>query len=150
MVLYYWIRRLIIDTKGIKLQFHISEKIKDFPDELRTKEMIQIFLGCLNYSSNFIKDLEMGRRELQKLLTKKNQTGWNEKHIKIVQRLKDIYSNLPKLRLPNENDNLILQTNASDRHWAAILKTDLGEICRYTSRTFNNNQINYDNIPNRL
>ena len=29
-------------------------------------------------------------------------------------------------------------------HRAAILKTDLGEICRYTSGTFNNNQINYD------
>ena len=24
------------------------------------------------------------------------------------------------------------------------MKTDLGEICRYTSGTFNNNQINYD------
>ena len=50
----------------------------------------------------------------------------------------------PKLRLPNENDNLILQIDALDKYWAAILKTDLGEICRYTSGTFNNNQINYD------
>ena len=62
----------------------------------------------------------------------------------IVKRLKDICSNLPKLRLPNENDNLILQTDASDKYWAAILKIDLGEICRYTSGTFNNNQINYE------
>ena len=31
---------MIIDSKGIKLQPHIAEKIKDFPDELRTKEMI--------------------------------------------------------------------------------------------------------------
>ena len=37
--------------------------------------MIQIFLGCLNYSSDFIKDLGKERQELQKLLTKKNQTG---------------------------------------------------------------------------
>ena len=46
--------------------------------------------------------------------------------------------------MPNENDNLILQTDASDKYWAAILKTNLGEICRYTSGTFNNNHINYD------
>ena len=59
----------------------------------------------------------------------------------IVRRLKNICSNLPKLRLPNENDNLILQTDASHKYWAAILKTDLGEICRYTSGTFNNNQL---------
>ena len=62
----------------------------------------------------------------------------------IVKRLKDICSNLPKLRLPNENDNLILQTGASDKYWAAILKIDLREICRYTSGTFNNNHINFD------
>ena len=59
----------------------------------------------------------------------------------IVKRLKDICSNLPKLK---ENNNLIVQTDASDKYWVAILKTDLGEICRYTSGTFNNNQINYD------
>ena len=46
--------------------------------------------------------------------------------------------------MSNENDNLILQTNASDKYWAAILKTNLREICRYTSGTFNNNQLNYD------
>ena len=48
---------MIIDFKGVKLHSHIAQKIKDFPDELKTKEMIQKFLGCLNYSSDFIKDL---------------------------------------------------------------------------------------------
>ena len=47
-----------------------------------------------------------------------------------------------ELRLPNENDNLILQTYASDKYWATILKIDLGEICSYTSRIFNENRIN--------
>ena len=65
---------MIIDSKGIRLQAHIYEKIKDFLYEVRTKEMIQKFFGCLNYSCNFIKDLAKKRQELQKLLTKKNQT----------------------------------------------------------------------------
>ena len=55
---------MIIDSKGIKLQSHITEKIKDFHNELRTKEMIHKFLGCLNYSSYFIKDLAKERHEL--------------------------------------------------------------------------------------
>ena len=63
---------MIIDTKGIRLLPHIFEKIKDFHSELRTKEMIQKFLGCLNYSSDFIEDLAKERQELQKLLKKKN------------------------------------------------------------------------------
>ena len=107
---------MIIDSKAIKLQSHIAEKIKDFLDELRTKEMTHKFLGGLNYSSDFIKDLAKKRQELQKLLTKKNQTVWSEKHTRIVKRLKDICSDLPKLRLPNENDNLILQVDASDKY----------------------------------
>ena len=53
---------MIINSEGIKLQSHIFEKIKDFPDELSTKEMIQKFLGCLNYSSNFIRDLARERQ----------------------------------------------------------------------------------------
>ena len=69
---------MIIDSEGIKLQSHITEKIKDFPNELRTKEMIHKFLECLNHSSDFIKDLAKERHKLQKLLTKKNQTEWSE------------------------------------------------------------------------
>ena len=34
-------------------------------------------------------------QELQKLLTKKNQTEWSEKHTAIFKRLKDICSDLP-------------------------------------------------------
>ena len=63
--------------------------------------MIHKFLGCLNYSSDFIKNLAKERQELQKLLTKKNHTGWSEKHTMIVKRLKNICSDLPKLRFPN-------------------------------------------------
>ena len=107
---------MIIDSEGIKLQSHTAEKIKYFPDELRTKEMIQKILGCLNYSSDFIKDLAKERHELQRLLTKKNRTRWSEKHTTIVKRLKNICSDLLKLRLTNENDNLILQTDASDKY----------------------------------
>ena len=63
-----------IFRNGIKLQSHIAEKIKYFPDELKTKEMIQKILECLNYSSNFINDLAKERQKLLKLLTKKDQT----------------------------------------------------------------------------
>ena len=84
------------------------------------------------------------------MLTKKNQTGLSEKHTIIVKRLKNICSDLSKLRLLNENDNLILQTDASNKYLATILKTYLGEICCYTSETFNDNQINYDINENEL
>ena len=43
-----------------------------------------------------------------------------------------------------------MQKDVSDKYWAAILKTYLGEICHYTSGTFNDNQINYDINENEL
>ena len=61
---------MIIDSEGIKLQSHIAEKIKDFLDELRTKEMIHKFLGCLNYSSDFIKKLSKRKTIITKVINK--------------------------------------------------------------------------------
>ena len=61
---------IIIDSKGIKLQSHIAEKIKDFLYELRTKRMIHKFLGCLDYSTDFIKDLRKGKTGITKVVNK--------------------------------------------------------------------------------
>ena len=53
--------------------------------------------------------------------------------------------NLPKLQLPSQDDNLILETDASENIWSGILKkidydhdiNKIGEsLCRYCSGTF--------------
>ena len=77
------------------------------------------------------------------MLRKNNTRGWSEEHTKTVISLKEECKNLPALRLLEENDKLIIQTDASDLYWGAILKTDINEICRYTSGTFNEAQVNY-------
>lgn len=40
------------------------------------------------------------------------------------------------LRFSTSNDNLIIETDALDNHWGAVLKTDQEKICRYTGETF--------------
>ena len=110
---------------------------------MENKQHIQKFLGCLNYAERFIKDLAKKRNILKKLLRKNNTRGWNEEHIEAVRNLKEECKNLPALRLPEENDKLVIQTNAPDLYWGAILKTDINEICRYTSGTLNQAQVNY-------
>ena len=77
------------------------------------------------------------------MLRKNNTRGWSEEHTKSVKTLKEECKNLPALRLPEENDKLVIQTDASDLYWGAILKTDVNEICRYISGTFNQAQVNY-------
>ena len=46
--------------------------------------------------------------------------------------------NLLVLNLPNEGDDLILETDASDEHWSAVLKIKEGEkFCKYCIGSFN-------------
>jgi len=52
--------------------------------------------------------------------------------------------NLPVLNLPNEEDDLVLETDASNEHWSAILKIKKGEkLCKYCSESFNQVEYNY-------
>ena len=46
---------------------------------------------------------------------------------------------MPKLKLPLDNDDLILETDSSESTWVAVLKRtseNCEELCRYTSGTF--------------
>jgi len=87
---------------------------------------------------------------LQSLLRKNNTLGWTEKHTEIVKKLKEECSWLPSLRLPESEDNLILQIDASDKIWATVLKIDLNEICGYHSETFSEREENYNTIEKEL
>ena len=52
--------------------------------------------------------------------------------------------NLLVLNLPNKEDDLILETDASNEHWSAVLKIKEGEkLCKYCSESFNKAKCNY-------
>ena len=48
---------VIIGNGKILLQSHISEKILTFPDKIEDTKELQKFLGLLNYTRPFIKNL---------------------------------------------------------------------------------------------
>jgi len=75
-----------------------------------------MFLGCLTYASDFIKDLAKLRKPLQWKLKKEVSSIWMSNDTKIMQNFKKMCKNLPVLNLPNEEDDLILETDASNEH----------------------------------
>ena len=86
----------------------------------------------------FIKDLAKLRKPLQQKLKKDVSWIWITNDSKIVQNFKDI------LNLPNEGDDLILETDASNEHWSAILKIKEGEkFYKYCSGSFNKAECKY-------
>ena len=41
---------------------------------------------------------------------------------RLLRTSKNVCKNLPPLNLPNERNDLILETDASNEHWSAVLK----------------------------
>ncbi|KAL0459224.1 UNVERIFIED_CONTAM: Enzymatic polyprotein [Sesamum latifolium] len=99
---------ILIDEAGIELQDHIVEKIRNFSN----------------------KGFPTTLKE-----TESSKWKWEEIHTQRVRELKQVCSNLPKLAIPQDGDELMVYTDANDYRWAAVLmkKTTTGEeLCRYT------------------
>ena len=103
---------LIIDYEGIQLHNHILEKIKDFPEKLADRKQLQRFLGILNYAEGFIKNLAELRKPLRKLTSEKQRFEFTKGHEERIRFIKSQCVSLPKLKLPLDNDDLILETDS--------------------------------------
>ncbi|KAK4397444.1 hypothetical protein Sango_1581000 [Sesamum angolense] len=103
------------------------------------------FLGVVNFAGIFIKDLAKYRKDFRPLLkeTESAKWKWEEIHTQKVRELKQVCNNLPKLAIPQDEDELVVYTDANDYRWAAVLmkKTTTGEEpCRYTGGLFTEQQ----------
>ncbi|KAK4407663.1 hypothetical protein Sango_0347300 [Sesamum angolense] len=93
----------------------------------------------------FIKDLAKYRKDFRPLLkeTESAKWKWEEIHTQRVRELKQVCNNLPKLAIPQDEDELVVYTDANDYRWASVLmkKTTTGEEpCRYSGGLFTEQQ----------
>ena len=115
------------------------------------RKQLEFFLGCLTYAPDFIKDLAKIRRPLQNKLKK----GWdwtlNLADSILEKFLKEKCKDLPTVTLPNENNKLVLETDASNNHWSTVLKIKANiHLCRNCSGSFNQAECNYPNMEREL
>ena len=88
---------------------------------------------------------------MQQKLTKEVSWIWTSNDTKIVRNFKKMYKNLAVLDLPNEEDDLILETDASNEHWSTVLKIKEGEkLCQYCSGSFNKAECNYPTMDRKF
>ncbi|KAK4384420.1 hypothetical protein Sango_3062500 [Sesamum angolense] len=103
----------------------------NFPDVLKDKKQLQSFLGVVNFAGIFIKDLAKYRKDFRPLLkeTESAKWKWEEIHTQRVRELKQVCNNLPKLAIPQDEDELVVYTDANDYRWATVLmkKTTTGK-----------------------
>jgi len=125
-------------------QPHLVEELPKFPEKNFTVKQIQQFLGILNYIRDFIPNISHHTSKLSKLL-KKNAPPWGDEQTEAVKILKEIVKNPPPLKIPGEGKR-ILQTDASDHYWGAVLIEEIeGQkfYCRHASGQFKQAEIHY-------
>ncbi|KAL2246186.1 UNVERIFIED_CONTAM: movement protein [Sesamum indicum] len=95
--------------------------------------------GSMTLGLSFVEEhKQWGRKE-----TESSKWKWEEIHTKRLRELKEVCSNLPKLVIPQDEDELVVYTDVNDYKQAAVLmkKTTTGEEpCRYTGGLFSEQQ----------
>lgn len=145
---------LIIDKGQIRLQNHIGDHLSNFDSNITDKKQLQRFLGILNYISNFCPKVAQVRQPLQAKLKKDTVWQWNKEDTDYVDKLKKAIKHLPPVHHPGPSEPLIIETDASDKYWGGILKSQPPEgpelICGYASGTFKPAEQNYHSNEKEL
>lgn len=83
---------------------------------------------------------------------KKNATfEWTQDLQDKLEEIKAHCKSLPRLALPLEQDNLIIETDASEEYRGAVLKKQISEqVCRHTSGTFSDTEKRYHSNEKEL
>jgi len=107
--------------------------------------MLQRFLGCLNYIHEFYEKKSEDTKTLQKR-PKKEKVEWSNEMTMAVRNIKSKIRELPKLKLPDTDLPFILETDASDHTWVAVLLQKHGRkelVFAYASSTFDDTEAKY-------
>ncbi|KAH9763298.1 hypothetical protein KPL70_001116 [Citrus sinensis] len=126
---------------------HIAQELLHFPDQQLSRKQVQQFLGIINYIRDFIPHVDRYTHHLSTLF-KKKPPEWNADHTNAVTTLKQIAQNPPPLKLITDGKR-ILQTDASDDSWGAILLEDINRkehFIAYASGQFSDTQKHYHSV----
>ncbi|KAH9780656.1 hypothetical protein KPL71_008160 [Citrus sinensis] len=126
---------------------HIAQELLHFPDQHFSKRQVQQFLSIINYIRDFIPHVDHYTHHLSALLKKKSPE-WNIDHTNAVTTLKQIAQNPPPLKLITDGKR-ILQTDASDDSWGAILLEEINgkeHFIAYASGQFSDTQKHYHSV----
>ncbi|GJY62693.1 putative reverse transcriptase domain, viral movement protein [Tanacetum coccineum] len=127
-------------------QPHVAQELLKFPDELSSQKMIQQFLGLVNYMADFLPKLSHHTALLFPML-KKNPPQWTSRQTEAVKAIKCLAEKMPPLKIPASSEKRILQTDASDECWGAVLlvqdNNNKRHVCGYKSGTFKASEQHY-------
>lgn len=89
----------MINKGKIRLQPHVVAKIIEFPNKIEETKELHKFLGLLNYSRKFIPNFSTLVQSLYNKISKNEPKYFNNKYVKLVQKIKKIVQAIQLLAL---------------------------------------------------
>lgn len=143
----------IIEKGQIRLQSHAVDFANKFPDRILDKTQLQRFLGSLNNVSHFYQNCANDRRLLNQRLQKEPPL-WNDSHTQAVRNIKAKVRQLPILHVSNGEFLKIVETNASQIGWGAVLKQKntygQEEVIQFSSGLWSTTEQNYTALKKEI
>ena len=119
-----------------------SSGITNFPVPSTHKQMRR-FLGLLNYDRLFIKNLSSKIAPLYSVLEKgKRNLNLEKSIIEVFNSVKQLWVDDLELRMPDDNEQFVLETDASDLGLGAVLKQNK-KVMAYMSRVLKGAEKHY-------
>lgn len=141
----------IISKDGIQPD---SEKIKVLVNYPRPQSVddVKRFVAFANYYRKFIPNFAEIALPLNRMSRKNATYCWSSECEKSFQKLKLTLTTPPVLQYPDfsENNEFVLQTDASGQAIGSVLCNSDGRPVAYASRTLNKAEINYPTIEKEL
>ena len=109
-----------VTRDGISVQPGHVEKIKNWPVPKSVNE-VERFVGFLNYYREFIPDFGSISACLYEICGSKAKFAWTDDRQEAYEILRKKLINAPTLGFPNDTDDFILDTDASDKGIGAVL-----------------------------
>lgn len=141
----------IVSENGLAPDPEKTKSLKNYPRPQSTDE-VKRFVAFTNYYRKFIPNFAQIAFPLNSLCRKNVQFIWTEECEKSFQNLKNALISPPVLQYPNlsENNEFLLQTDASGTAIGSVLCNNDGRPVAYASRSLNKAERNYPTIEKEL
>ena len=138
----------VISKDGLKPSRERVKAVVDMPTP-QCKEDVQRFTAMLGYLQKFIPNLSKETKPLREILAKNVAWHWDERHDAAFEKLKNLVTSTPVLKLYDVTKPIRLQVDASKSGIGAVAIQD-GHPIAYGSKALDDTQAQYAVIEKEL
>ncbi|CAI7749116.1 unnamed protein product [Closterium sp. NIES-53] len=135
----------MVSAQGVHVDPKKIEAVRTWKTPENVKELQQ-FLDFANYYNRFMPQYAKIATPLTNLLKKNTPFKWEDVHQQAMEQLKTALTSAPVLILPDPEKNYVIEADASDQAFGAVLMQDQGKGLQpiaYLSNKLHGAELNY-------